>query len=367
MSTNNYNGNITNNGTFNNDCYNTNITNNFNVRINLESRSKENKTYEYTLFCLHEYKQAKNLPKNIIRVTCINVHSENMFISDHIHIDFPKKIYDEHIYNYSVMTVKAKAYKYKRKNGTYDYGLIVTKVVTAINKLGRGFEGKYGIKSLYSSKTDKDKDVRECFKYVYNNETSELALAETLTTQISYLEGIIAESCCIYSGFLYNMIMTNYFANSYKRDLENKSLYLHNLERDVLIDLLQIISNLLFKINNGEIFMWRHFMQNLNELCNVVQGIEYSITNLKNETKEYIKVNNNIKEFANKVESKENRKMFNKIKVRNEDFEYQYPKDIDKYKEQLHDYVLWFMFSQNYFDIKTYSDDWRELFNVEEI
>lgn len=115
MSTNNYNGNIINNGTFNNDCYNTNITNNFNIRINLESRAKENKTYEYTLFCLHEYKQSKNLPKDIIRITCINIHSENMFISDHIHIDFPKKLYDEYIYDYSVMTVKAKAYKYQRK------------------------------------------------------------------------------------------------------------------------------------------------------------------------------------------------------------------------------------------------------------
>lgn len=59
--------------------------------------------------------------------------------------------------------------------------------------------------------------------------------------------------------------------------------------------------------------------------------------------------------------------MFNKIKVRNEDFGYKYPKDINKYKEQLHDFVLWFMFSQNYFDIKAYSADWREVFNVEEI
>lgn len=148
----------------------------------------------------------------------------------------------------------------------------------------------------------------KCFKYVYNNEISELTLAETLTTQISYLEGIIAESCCIYSGFLYNMIMTNYFVNKYNRDLENKSLHLHNLERDVLIDLLQILSNLLFKINIGDIFMWRHFMQNLNELCNVVQGIEYDITNLKNKSTEKDAVDNNLKKFANKIEYKETKK-----------------------------------------------------------
>lgn len=43
MSTNVYNGNITNNGTFNNDCFNTHITNNFNIRVNLESRAKDGK------------------------------------------------------------------------------------------------------------------------------------------------------------------------------------------------------------------------------------------------------------------------------------------------------------------------------------
>jgi len=324
-----------------------NITNNFNVRINLENRAKDGKTYEYTLFCLHEYKRAKNVPDDIIRVTCVNVHSNSMFISDHIHIDFPKKLYDEISYNYSIMKIKAKAYKYSRGNG-FDYGIKVTKIESAVNRLGH-YKGRYGTKVLPVIKSDKERDQREFFKYIYCNELTHEHLIEILSKQINYLEGIISESNQIYSGFLFDMLMTYYFANDYKRELETKSLYIHNLECEILIDLIQMMSKLLFKINNGEIFMWRHLLIEINELCNVFQEIN-----------EPISKTTKISKFVNKIQSTNENKMFNKIKRRNEDYGYQYPKDEEKYKEQLHDHVIWHLLNQRDLKLDMYAETWRE-------
>lgn len=337
----------------------THITNNFNIRVNLESRAKDGKTYEYTLLCLHEYERAKNVPDDIIRVTCVNVHSDCMFVSDHIHIDFPKKLYDEIAFNYSIMKVKAKAYKYPKGKGV-DYGIKVTKIESAVNRLGH-YEGKYGTKVLPKIKSDKEKDQREFLKYTYVNEISYECLTEILSKQINYLEGIIAESNQIYSGFLFNMIMTYYFANDYKQELETKSLYLHNLGKEVLLDLLQIMSKLLFKINNGEIFMWRHLLLELNKACNVFHGIIKDITkkNRKN-SEEFNDVGKNIQMFSNKINSTCENKLFDKIKRRNEDYGYQYPKSIDKYKEQLHDYVIWYLLNQRDLKLDMYTETWKE-------
>lgn len=338
------------------------ITNNYNVRINLQDRAENGKTYEYTLFCLHEYKNNKIEEDEIIRVTCINIHSENMFISDHIQIGFPKRLYDDIAYNYSVMKIKAKAYKYKRKNGTYDYGLLVTKVESAVNRIGH-YSGRYGCKSLITL----SKDQKEFYKYIYQNDISQEYICEILLQQINYLEGIIAESNCIYSGFLFDMITTYYFANNRKHELETKSLYLCNLEKEILIDLLQLFSKIIFKINNGETFMWRQVMQEVNEICNVLQGINKDISKITNKgDKDNDDINHNINEFANKIDSRESKKIFSKIKLRNEDFEYQYPKNINKFKEQLHDYVIWYMFNQKYFDINMYHEEWKEDFQIRE-
>lgn len=334
-------------GTFND--YSINVTNNYNIRINLEDRAKNGKTYEYTMFCLHEYKNNKIKEQDVIRVTCVNVHSENMFISDHIQMAFPKRLYDEISYNYSVMKVKAKAYKYQRTNGTYDYGLLVTKIESAVNRLGY-YQGKYGSKSPLKLNNDQ----KELFSYLYINNISENCLSEIISKQISYLEGIIANDNQVYSGFLFDMLATYYFANDYKHELETKSLYLCNLDRKVLIELLQLFSKLIYKINNGEIFMWRHVLQETNECCNVFQNINKNIC-IRNESKGI-----SVQEFADKIKSKETRKIFNKIKIRNDDFEYQYPKNINKFKEQLDEYTIWYLFNQNYFDIKMYAETWRE-------
>lgn len=333
-----------------------NITNNYNIRVNLQERAKSGKVYEYTLFCLHEYKRAKNVPKDIVRVTCINVHSDNMFISDHIHIDFPKRLYNEAAFNYSIMRIKAKAYEYTRTNGTKDLGLIVTKIESAINRIGH-YDGKYGTKVLPVLKTDEQLDQREFFKYIYSYDFSHEHLCEILSKHISYLEGLIAVPNQLYSGFLADMILTYYFANDYKQELETKSLYFHNLNREVIIDLIQLLSKLSFKINNGVIFMWMQFMMELNEICNVLQGIDNNICYIKDKKNE---LNKNIEKFADKIESKETRKIFNKIRIRNEDFEYRYPKDEGKYKEKLHDYVIWYLLSQRDLQLDLYVKTWRE-------
>lgn len=344
-------------GTWNGDNIDnsTNIINNFYIRVNLQEREASGKTYEYTLFCLHEFKKAKNVPDGYIRITCINVHSDCMFVSDHIHIDFPKSLYDDYSYDYSVMTIKAKAYKYPKGKG-FDYGLKVTKIESATNRLGH-YTGSYGNKVLPKLESDQ----KEFFKFVYTISKDYDCLCEILSQQINYLEGIIANENRLYPGFLFNMIATYYFANDYKKELETKSFYLHELGRENILEMLQLFSKIIFKINNGEIFMWRQLLFEINEFCNVIQEIIKDVTKKNRYNKEvFNEVYDNIQHFAIKIYAEETKAMFDKIKRRNEDYGYQYPKNVEKYKEQLHDYVIWYLFNQKYFTSDMYYEEWKE-------
>ena len=355
----NFNGDMTNNGIFNQDN-SINITNNYNIRISLEDRSKSGKIYEYTLFCINEFKNAKNVPDGYIRVTCVNVHSDNLFVSDHIHIDFPKNMYDDYSFDYSIMKVRAKAYDYP-KGKAVDYALRVTKIISAENRVG-WFNGQFGTKALVL-KNENEKDIRDCFKHVYSKEISHECLCEILTKQLHYLEGFVSSCNQLKSGFLSNMILTYYFANSYNHELENKSLYYHNLNREVIVDLLQLVSKIIYGVNNGEIFMWRQLLIEVNEICNVMQNINKNITDVDKKTNDF---STSIDNFANKIETAEIRKMIDKIKRRNQDFGYKYPKDVGKYKESLHDYTIWYLVNQRYLTTQNYDEDWMELLNIEE-
>ena len=350
-------GDLTNNGIFNQD--NSININNYNCRINLINRDN-GKEYEYDLFCICKYKNSKNNTRDHIRVTCINIHSSNMFVSDHVHMEFPEKMYDNY-YEHSIMKVKAKVYKYIRANGTEDFGLVVTKIISCNNRIGL-----YGNQFGLNNKPNESNDVYEYMKYMVFNTFTHGGLVEILSEQIGYIEGKISVANQLYSGFISDMILTYYFANTRKEDLENKLPFFYNLNDDVLFDLIKMLSKLMYKLNTGEIFMWRQFIQEVNLLCNVFQGIEIPMSNVnkKIKTDKVVKLNNNIKLFATRIDVVDVKKMFGKIRLRNKDFEFEYPEDIQKFNDELDSYVVWYFMNKGYVKSEDYMDDWKELYEI---
>ena len=75
---------------------------------------------------------------------------------------------------------------------------------------------------------------------------------------------------------------------------------------------------------------------------------------------EFNDIDKSVQVFANKINGNETKKMFDKIKRRNEDYGYQYPKNIDKYKEQLHDYIIWYLLNQRDLKLDMYYPEWKE-------
>lgn len=115
-------------------------------------------------------------------------------------------------------------------------------------------------------------------------------------------------------------------------------------------------------MNSGEICMWRQFIKELNKSCNVIQGVNENIVekNKKNHI-EFKNVDKNIKDFSNKIGSEEVKKNFEKIRIRNRDFEYQYPENEEEYKNCLIDDLTWYLLVKRYIKQSDYSEDWKEI------
>lgn len=331
--------------------------NNYNCRINLKNRNNH-KEYEYDVFCLFKSKTKSKFKKHI-RVTCINIHSSNMFISDHVHIDFPEEFYDRY-YDHSLMKIKAIVQKYTRVNGTEDFGLRVTKIISANNNIGL-----YGSQFGFNKVSVKSQDQYDFLKHITFTEFSHEYLVEILSDQIGYFEGKLSNVNQLYSGFVSNMILTYYFANTRKSELEDKALYFHNISTDVIMDLIKLFSDLIYKINIGKIFMWRHLIQEVNLVCNVFQGINKPIEKInKKGQEENDELNNNINKFAEKIESKETKKIFDKIRLRNKDFEYEYPEDIQLFNEKMNEYVVLYFYNKRYIKPEQYYENWKDDYEI---
>lgn len=226
---------VENNGTVN---QNTTI-NNYNQRINLSNRNN-GQEYEYDMFCIGRYKHDKKPIDGYVRVICINIHSNHMFVADHIQIDFPKEKFDDYMFNYSLIKVKGVVRQYIRANGTVDFTLTINDVISINNRIGN-YKNMFGIRKTAPS----TEDMREYFRYETLNLFSHDLLVEILSEQIGYLEGQVAMANQTHSGFISDMILTYYFLNTKKTDIENKSLYLTLLDTEILYDLLFIVSHLM--------------------------------------------------------------------------------------------------------------------------
>jgi hypothetical protein len=326
------------NGTINNS---TNITiNHYEQRLNLkELFEHKNPIREYIGYCVGKF--GKKEFNGCVSVTFINVHSDNRFIHDHMHIDVPKEYYENNKYDLfdgNIVRFKAKVHRYPRKDKTIDYTLKIKDIIDAKRKIFAS--------GLHSSKINKYDPGENCVEIINNITNDDLdryhdLLLEFVTRVSTKLDimliGMDFKDCLKSPDFISNAIKTQYFLNTKLNEQCSQDYMLRKLSTESLIDLAKIISNIFISLSDDkEFWLYKHVFKRIADVCNYLQGInkDCSLRN-ENNREEYNDINNTIKSFGENFNNNDSNRMFNKVRNRHFDFGFYYPEDPDKYNETL--------------------------------
>lgn len=311
-----------------------NIVNNFNINIdqrgNLKSRH-DGREHEFTMFCIEEGQYLQK-EKGYRKVLCTNIYSNYEFITDHCFVKFPELWYDTFC-NFNLIKVKGIVYEYKRNNETQDYSIEVTEILDMSNRIQEYLKGTFGINKEPNSVESFDNILK-----LISNEN----LYDLVQEQLYLLDTTISTKCYIRQGFISGMITTRYFLNT--QLLVNQQAVLRNSSREVLIDILKIVSYLIYNIDKCEIYLWRHLLKELNKMCNYFQGIKYDFIDRSKDEKQ--EIFDSLKEFASRINCNTHKKLHGNCKVYNRNVGYIYPKDIDEYEEKLKYSTLSYLLSK---------------------
>lgn len=318
----------------------TNITiNHFNQRYNLKERfDNGNEEYEYSAYCVGQF--GEKAFKGCIPVTFTNLHSQNKFMYDHLHIDVPIEWYSKLYFDGHIIKFKAKVHDYDRKNKSKDYTLTITEIYTEDSSK------QTAINFVNSLKYPSINIIKENFddgKYILEKEYSQETIAEFTIRLLTMLDISLASiDQSFYSGFITNFILTQYFLNTNLNEQCNQLYIIRQLNKEILIDLALIVSDIIMKFNKGKesLYKYQDIFSHIAYICNILQKANKNASLRTNLNKnDYDEEYNNIKEFGNKIEHNETKKMFDKLKKRHHDFGFKYPKNETELDNEI--YSLW--------------------------
>lgn len=325
--------------------------NNYDLRWTLKERynPKNPIEYEYSTYCVGRY--GKKIFDDCVSVTCVNLHSNNLFMYDHIHIKIPVNWYDDSIFDNNVLKFKGIVEPYDRSDGSKDYGIKVTEVISITNRM----IGIYN-NSLKLAPLKFTEHFLELAKHVIENEISKDIIVEFVIRMLTILDtGICAQDDVVYPGFVSNIILSYYFMNTNLNELCQQKYLLREYDKEILLDIGKIISTIIININEDKqsIFLWRHLFILVSKICNVLQGIEKDTSKQNKKNKdEFDCVFEALKTFGNKINSIDNKKMFNKLKMRHVDFGYKYPEDKEEFDKMLWNNLCKMFYYQGYIKSK---------------
>lgn len=314
---------------------------NINDRINLKDRLRKG-VFEYEMFCIGVNEKLKK-EDNFIMVTCVNIHSKYQFVSDHVHVKFLAKEYGDAM-KYNLIKVRGFVYEYTRKDGSKDYGIQVNKTLDFVNRLPYNItRGCYCL--VNKNRFNENFNVIERLLIDIPKEQ----LYDIVNEQLDLLDSTLTTNCNITNqGFVKEYIMTRYFLNTKIQSQTYQTNALYKSNKEVLIDMLQLLSYILYEINNGEIFTWRHIMNKINLFCNYKHGIIFDISEDIDKQRKRI-ISNNILEFKNKIkEITKNKIMFGLSRAYNKNIGYHYPTDIDKFKYHINEACFIYLYTKGF-------------------
>ena len=331
-----------------------NITNHFNQRYNLKERfDAGNEEYEYSAYCVGQF--GEKAFKGCVPVTFTNLHSQNKFMYDHLHIDVPKEWYSKLYFDGHIMKFKATVHDYNRSNKSKDYTLTITEIYTEDSSKQTDIKFVNSLK--YPSFNISEENFNDG-KYIIEEDYSQETIAEFTIRLLTMLDSSLASiDQSFYSGFITNFILTQYFLNTSLNEQCNQLYVIRQLDKDVLIDLALIVSDVIMKFNNGteSLYKYKDIFSHITYICNIIQNIDKNV-NLKCKKNDnlYNEVSNNLETFGNKIGHNETKKMFDKLKKRHFDFGFKYPEneeELEKEKAKLWNSLLTMFHNLGYVNI----------------
>ena len=193
--------------------------NQININVNIDQRGNlkdrfDGQEYEFDLFGI----QVSNLKKEegYDKVLCVNVYSNYEFITDHAFVKFPDNFYADD-YNYSLIKIIGKVYKYKRADGTEDYSIEVVKIMDICNRMIGIFKNDFGI----------IKETGDISEYnILMNMVKEDFLYDIVQEQLQLFDMVVSLKSNVRKGFMTSYLLTRYFLNTQLQAMVNQRIVL---------------------------------------------------------------------------------------------------------------------------------------------
>lgn len=319
------------NNSFNNSI---NITYNFTVNIdqrgNLKSKH-DGQVYKFTMYCVDEVDYVYE--DGYVFAICINAFSNYEFISDHVHVKFPKsKFCDYH--KQRVITIYGKVYDYERGNETRDYGIEVIDILDIKERLG-----------VINVNIPLNKKHTDHFEELMEGVTRD-RLCEIVERQLTVIDALISQETLVNPGFVSGFIMTRYFLNSQLQSLVNQRTALQFASKECLIDLFKLISYVYFMAEDRALLTWKNVFGKINMVCNYFQGVYKPFE--ERDKKEEKEINKNLKEFGKKIGIEKHKKVSHMNNLFNKNLGFTYDNNIPLLEKELKDACISYLLAKGF-------------------
>ena len=229
-------------------------------------KSKVGKRIKIWAYAVDEYKKVPS--ENIVRYTIINLHSDNVYIADHIQLQIPYELY------------------YKHHNGED-----IRHKIIMVDGLVKDYETSYGYKqSIYANKLtvsyannmDIHKDYLKITESINEKQTKEvlnkyksLSSKERFDLMLKYIDELNGILPRMPKDFISNYIINQYTINYDPDSLNNKSL---DMLKNDAISLMEITFLIIALINNIS-----HGVNNIQLVFKYINWVINSMQGLKEE------------------------------------------------------------------------------------
>lgn len=309
-----------------------NITYNFTVNIDQRGNLKyknDGQVYKFTMYCVDEVEYIYE--EGYVFSVCINVFSDYEFLTDHVHIKFPKSLYCDY-HKQKVMTILGKVYEYERGNNTKDYGIEVIDILDIRDRLGM-----LNIHMpINKNNTNKFDEVMDHYKRE--------DIFEMVSHQLAYIDTVITQATNTNPGFVSGFIMTRYFLNSQLQSLVNQRTALQFASKECLIDLYKLLSYIMFMAEDKVLTSWYKLFLHVSKVCNYFQGVYKPFEERTKEERDDIF--NNLKEFGKKIGMNNAKKVQHINTLYNKNIGFIYDENPQLLEKEMKDAVISYMLTR---------------------
>lgn len=261
-------------------------------------------------FCLGS-SQFKSKYEGYVNILVVNIHYNNTFKADHLHLHVKEEIYNDY-YKNKIIEFTAEVNPYLQDNEEC-YSLIVSKINRCYDQFN--IEDYYIPECLFDDDVELIRYKDEYFELPIENRRKILFNLFKEINLLFYREGIC-------NNFISDFILMHFLFNKDYRILSLKDYEDINIPEESVIQLSLLCSRILFVVQNKYINDYKSLFDLICDIINKYQGIYRKFTKNKDidELRDFC-LTNNIP-YGSKIYSLVKRRMnnyeFNEVKSENE-------------------------------------------------